>query len=103
MRKALSTAGLILALAGGSAAFSGTAMAATPVPSVDNCISYTLKIVNGKWTLVPSTTNSCQSTSTGTNGTGSTGTGTSTQGTTTNNCPLGGCTSSATGTAGRSR
>lgn len=102
MRKMLATA--VLALAASGVLLSGTASAATPVSlSADNCVSYTIKKVDGKWRLVKTTSGTCTSSSTGTSGSsGGSSSGTSTPGTTTNNCNTG-CTATATGTGGRSR
>lgn len=89
MRKTIGTAALVVALAtGGSALLGGTALAGvSPAPSVDNCVSYTLKKVNGKWVWVK-TTGKCTSSS-GSGGSGGSSGSTSTngqQGTETNNC-----------------
>ena len=103
MRKLLATLVATAALAGGSIALTGSASAAVPLAPTD-CVSYTIKLVNGQWRLVQTTSTSCTSSSSGTSGSSSGSTsGTGTSGTATNNCPLGGCTSTATGTGGRSR
>lgn len=103
MRKTTCSVLAALAVFAGPVLFAGTASASPSVGSAPtSCVGYTMKLVNGQWVLVPTSSSGCTSSNTGTPG-GSGGSGTGTPGTVTNNCPTGGCTGSATGTPGRSR